>query len=113
MVALNIDTGATIATFSIGAHSDGAAFDPVRKLVFSSNGDGTLSVIKEVSPKRFISAETVQIKPSARTMSINPKTGRIYLVAADIISDSTTTVARHHAVYAPDSVKLLYLDPSP
>lgn len=112
LVVLNADTGATVATLPIGSHSDGAAFDPVRNLVFSSNGDGTLSVIKELSANRFVSAETVQTKPSARTMSINPKTGRIFLVAASVISEAAKTRAGHRAVYAPNSVKLLYLDPS-
>jgi YVTN family beta-propeller protein len=113
LVVLNIDTGAVVANLPIGTHSDGAAFDPVRKLVFSSNGDGTLSVIKELSADRFVLAETVQTEPSARTISIDPKTGRIFLVAAEVISDPTDTATRHHAVYAPGSVKLLYLDPSP
>jgi YVTN family beta-propeller protein len=113
LVVLNIDTGAVVATLPIGAHSDGAAFDPVRRLVFSSNGDGTLSVIKELSPDHFVSAETVRTKPSARTISIDPKTGRIFLVAADIISDPSNLATGHRVAYAPGSVKLLYLDPDP
>jgi YVTN family beta-propeller protein len=115
LVVVNLDTGATVATLPIGTHSDGAAFDPVRKLVFSSNGDGTLSVIKELSANRFVSAETVETKPGARTMSIDPKTGRIFLVAADSAPASATSTppGDRHPTYAPDSVKLLYVDPEP
>jgi YVTN family beta-propeller protein len=113
LVVLNIDTGGIVATLPIGAHSDGAAFDPVRKLVFSSNGDGTLSVIKELSADHFIAAQTVKTKASARTISIDPKTGRIFLVAADLISAPTTARTGHRPAYAPDSVKLLYVDPTP
>ena len=117
LVVVNLDTGATVATLPIGAHSDGAAFDPVRKLVLSSNGDGTLSVIKEVSPNTFVSAETVQTKPGARTISIDPKTGRIFLVTAETAptsTPSTTAATKHHQPsYAPESVKLLYVDPQP
>jgi YVTN family beta-propeller protein len=115
LVVLNLDTGATVATLPIGARSDGAAFDPVRKLVFSSNGDGTLSVIKEISADHFVSAETVQTKPGARTMSIDPKTGRIFLVSAESAPNSATSNAasQHRPTYAPDSVKLLYVDPQP
>jgi len=113
LVVLNIDTGATVATLPIGAHSDGAAFDPARKLVFSSNGDGSLSVIREVSADRFISAEMIKTKPGARTMSINPKTGRIFLVTADLASEPAGAAgAEQRAAYGPDSVKLLYVDPS-
>lgn len=113
LVVLNLDTGATVATLPIGARSDGAAFDPVRKLAFSSNGDGTLSVIKEISANHFVIAATVQTKPGARTMSIDPKTGRIFLVAAESIPTSqTSTTANHpHPTYVPGSVKLLYVDP--
>ena len=115
LVVLSLDTGATVATLPIGAHSDGAAFDPVRKLVFSSNGDGTLSVIKELSADRFVSSETVRTKPGARTMSIDLKTGRIFLVSAESAPDSATSTAasQHRPTYAPDSVKLLYIDPQP
>ncbi len=113
LVVMNIDTGAVIDTLPIGAHSDGAAFDPVRKLAFSSNGDGTLSVIKELSADHFVSAETVATKPGARTMSINPKTGRVFLVAADRFSEPAKSEGEHQAAYAPESVKLFYLDPSP
>jgi YVTN family beta-propeller protein len=113
LVVLNIDTGGIVATLPIGAHSDGAAFDPVRKLVFSSNGDGTLSVIKELPADHFITAETVKTKASARTISIDPKTGRIFLVAADLVSAPTTAGTGHRPAYAPDSVKLLYVDPTP
>jgi YVTN family beta-propeller protein len=115
LVVVNLDTGATVATLPIGAHSDGAAFDPARRLVFSSNGDGTLSVIKEVSPNQFVSAETVRTEPGARTMSIDPKTGRIFLVTAETaLHPATSTAANsHRPSYAPDSVKLLYVDPQP
>ncbi len=113
LIVLNVDIGAITATLPIGAHSDGAAFDPIRELVFSSNGDGTLSVIKELSADHFIPTETVQTKPGARTMSINPKTGRIFLVAADLVSDHpNSTRTGRRPVYASSSVKLLYLDPS-
>jgi len=115
MVVVNLDTGATVATLPIGAHSDGAAFDPVRKLAFSSNGEGTLSVIEELSANRFVSAETVQTKPGARTMSIDPKTGRIFLVTAESAASSTTVAAasHHRPNYVPNSVELLYVDPQP
>ena len=115
LVVLNLDTGATVATMPIGSHSDGAAFDPVRKLVFSANGDCTLSVIKELSADKFVSAGTVQTESGARTMSIDPKTGRIFLVAAESASNSAASTAtiHRHPTYVPKSVKLLYVDPQP
>ncbi len=113
MVVVNIDTGATVATLPIGANSDGAAFDPVRRLAFSSNGDGTLSVIKERSADDFVSAETVPTEHSARTISIDPKTGRLFLVAGDIVSSGVKDGTSQRPVYAAGSVRLLYVDPVP
>ena len=54
LVVVNADTGGTVATLPIGTRSDAAAFDPKRKLIFSSNGDGTLSVIEEKNANTFV-----------------------------------------------------------
>lgn len=114
MVVVDADTGANIATLPIGASSDGAAFDPVRKLVFSSNGDGTLSVVHEQDAHTFVVDQPVKTVPSARTMAIDPKTGRLFLVAADIAKTDppTSPGGRPHVTFVPGSVKLLYFDPA-
>jgi DNA-binding beta-propeller fold protein YncE len=109
LVVVNLDSGATVATVPIGSGTDAAAFDSVRKLIFSSNGhDGTLSVIREKSPDSFETIGTVKTAVSARTMDVDPVSGRIYLAAAD---QDKTTVAGKSIV--PGSLKLLFLDPSP
>src|SRR5208282_3301255 len=55
LVVVNTNTGATVATLPIGSRTDGAGFDPKRKLVFSSNGDGTLSIIAQKRPDSYVS----------------------------------------------------------
>jgi YVTN family beta-propeller protein len=114
MVVVDADNGANIATLPIGTSSDGAAFDPVRKLAFSSNGDGTLNVIHEQDARTFVSVETVKTPRSARTMAIDPATGRLFLVAADVekIDPPASTSGRPHVTYVANSLKLLYLDPA-
>jgi len=83
LVVVNADTGATVATLPIGRGTDAAAFDPTRKLIFSSNGmDGTLSVIREVDANTFVPVGTIKTALSARTMSVDPVSGRVFLVAA-------------------------------
>ena len=113
LVVVDADNGANIATLPIGSSSDGAAFDPTRKLIFSSNGDGTLSVIREKDAQTFVPADTIKTLPSARTMAIDPETGRLFLVAADIakIDPPATAGGRPHVSYVPNSLKLLYFDP--
>jgi len=113
LIVVDADNGANVATVPIGSSSDGAAFDPSRKLIFSSNGDGTLSVIQEKDAQTFVPADTIKTVPSARTMAIDPRTGRLFLVAADIakIEPPATPDGRPHVTYVPNSLKLLYFDP--
>jgi YVTN family beta-propeller protein len=113
LVVIDAENGANIATLPIGASSDGAAFDPVRKLIFSSNGDGTLNVIREQDAKTFMAVETVKTPPGARTIAIDPATGRLFLVTADVekINPPASSGGRARVTYVANSLKLFYLDP--
>jgi YVTN family beta-propeller protein len=113
MVVVDADSGSNVATLPIGSATDGAAFDPIRKLVFSSNGDGTLSVIQERDPQTFVVSDTIKTSPGAKTMTIDQATGRLFLVAAGVakIDPPEKAGGRPHIVYVPNSLKLLYLDP--
>src|SRR5712664_963891 len=84
MVAVvNADTGKVIATPAIGDGVDANAFDPETDYVFSSNGEGTLTVIHEDSPGKFTVVDNISTKKSARTMGFDVKTHNIFLPAAD------------------------------
>ena len=119
LVVVNFDTGATVATLPIGRGTDAAAFDPTHKLIFSSNGmDGTLTVIREVDANTFVPAGTVATALSARTMGIDPVSGRVFLAAADTTAPAMAAaraarMAGKHGLspFAPGSFKLLFLDP--
>jgi YVTN family beta-propeller protein len=112
LVVVNADDGSTVATVPIGSGTDGVAFDPKRKLIFSSNGrDGTLSVIQEINSQTFVPAATIKTAITGRTMDIDPQTGRLYIAAADIDPDAPKVNGRPKLV--PGSLKLLFLDPSP
>lgn len=110
LVVVNTDTGATVATLPIGSGTDAAAFDSKRKLIFSSNGrDGTLSVIQEKDANTFVPLGSVKTAVSARTMAVDPDTGRIFLAAGDMQPQADPN-ARPQAV--PGSLRLLFLDPA-
>ena len=116
LVVVNAETGAIVAQLPIGAGSDGAAFDPGRRRIFSSNGqDGTLSIIEERDAQTFIPLGEIRTAPLARTMSIDPATGRIYLVTADLDTaapaDPPGGAGPRRRQIVPGSVKLLFLDP--
>jgi DNA-binding beta-propeller fold protein YncE len=83
MVVMDADKGTVIATVDIGRGSDGCGFDPAKRLAYSSNGgSGTVTVIGETEPGKFQVVATVPTQASARTMTVDSKTHRLYLPAA-------------------------------
>jgi hypothetical protein len=114
LVVVNSDDGAVVATLPIGAGTDAAAFDPNRRLIFSSNREGTLSVIAEESAERYVALTPIQTEFGARTMALDPQSGRIFLVTADYTLNSNVpqSDARHRYSVKPGSVRLLFLDPT-
>ncbi len=83
MVILNADDGKIITTLPIGSGTDGAVFNPNTMEAFTSQGDGTLTVVKENSPTSFVVEQTVQTMVSAKTLTLDSKTGHILLIAAE------------------------------
>jgi DNA-binding beta-propeller fold protein YncE len=83
MAVLDADTGKVITTLPIGDHVDATAFDAATKLIFNSNGEGTISVIHEDSPDKYSLVETVKTAPRAKTMALDPKTHRLFLSTAE------------------------------
>lgn len=84
LMVVDTTTGRNVVKLTIGKGSDAVAFDPVRKRVFSSNGgDGTITVYQQVSPDRYVPLAPVPTVVSARTMSVDPKTGRLFVAGAD------------------------------
>jgi DNA-binding beta-propeller fold protein YncE len=82
-VVMNARDGKIITTLPIGTGVDGAGFMPETGEAFSSQGDGTLTVIKETSPTTFEVEQTVKTMPSAKTITIDSKTKRVLLIAAE------------------------------
>jgi DNA-binding beta-propeller fold protein YncE len=83
MVMIDALTGKYLANLPIGSGCDGVVFNPKTMEAFSSQGDGTLTVIKEKSPTDFEVEQTVTTTRGAKTCTLDPKTGKIYLIAAE------------------------------
>src|SRR5262249_14709953 len=116
MTIVNADSGQVVTSLPIGAGSDGAAFDPRRKLAFSSNNDGTVTVVREDSPDKFTAAGSITTQITGKNMTIDPVTGRLFVAVADI--DPKAVVAPGPGGRAgrprplPGSLKILFLDPN-
>jgi DNA-binding beta-propeller fold protein YncE len=82
LVVSDAEAGCAIAALPIGRGCDGVVFDPTRGLAISSNGEGTLTVIREASPSRFVVASTDSTERGARTSALDEKTGRVFTVTA-------------------------------
>jgi YVTN family beta-propeller protein len=109
MAVTDAVSGKQAAHATIGEHPDAAAYDAKRALVFSSNGEGTLSVVHQDSPDRYTVADTVQTQRGARTMALDEKTGKIYLAAADFGPAPAPTADQPHPrpAIVPDSFVIL------
>ena len=79
MVISDAETGKVISTVPIGGHVDACAYDPETHLIFSSNGEGSLSVVKEESPDKFTEVDNIKTVKGLRTMALDPTTHNIYL----------------------------------
>jgi YVTN family beta-propeller protein len=109
MDVMDARTGAVVASVPIGSGTDGAVFDAHRGLAFSSNRDGTLSVIAETAPGRFAALAPVKTQSGARTMTLDPDTGTLFTVASDVREDRAGQSGRSRVV--PGSARLLILRP--
>jgi YVTN family beta-propeller protein len=83
MAVMDADNGHVVATPPIGEGVDANRFDPSTGNAFSSNGEGTLTVIHEVTPDSFVVVANVPTKRGARTMTLDERTGHLYTVTAD------------------------------
>ncbi|MGD0999886.1 MAG: hypothetical protein ABSA67_04225 [Candidatus Brocadiia bacterium] len=82
-VVLSAVDGKILATLPIGNGTDGGGFNPATMEAFSSQGDGTLTIIKEKSPTSFEVEQNVQTKPRAKTCTLDTKNNRIILIAVE------------------------------
>jgi DNA-binding beta-propeller fold protein YncE len=83
MAVMNAENGKVITTLPIGQGVDANGFDPGTGLAFSSNGDGTLTVVKEDKPDKYKVVENIKTQRGARTMALDLKTHNVLLPVAD------------------------------
>lgn len=82
MVVINACNRKVISSLPTGDESDGVGFNNQLKIAYSSNGDGTLTIVKEVSADSFMVAENLATSRGARTITVDQQTHEIYLPSA-------------------------------
>jgi YVTN family beta-propeller protein len=83
MIVVNAETGKVITTLPIGDRCDGVAFDPGLKRAYSSNGEGTITVVQESKNDSFKVLETITTQNGARTITLDKTSHRLYLPTAE------------------------------
>ena len=107
MAVLDAETGKQLASPAIGDGPDAAGFDEKNQLAFSSNGEGTLSVVDAAHGYKTI--ETLTTQPGARTMAYDAGSDRVYLVTAQLGPRPAATAAVPHPrpSIVPDSFTVI------
>ena len=105
LVVVDSENGKVIASLPIGAGVDAVAFDPDTQNAFSSNGDGTVTIVHEDDPATFKVTQTLETASGARTCTLDTKTHRLWLVTAETQPAPNDTVEqnRQHRVIVPGS----------
>jgi YVTN family beta-propeller protein len=108
MAVVDANSGKTIANPAIGDGPDAARYDSVRKLAFSSNGGGTLTII-DAGKDGYPVLQNLATQRGARTMTLDEATGRIYLATAAFGERPAPTAAnpRPRPAIVPGSFTIL------
>ena len=99
LTVLNLNTGEVIATVPIGMHCDGVTFLPAQHEIFTSNGEGTITVIHQDAPDKYVKTQSVITKRGARTIGCSYADRTIYVTTAEY-----NEVKKE---YKPDSFQLI------
>ena len=109
MAVVDAATGKVVTTVPIGEGVDANGFDPALALAYSSNGDGTLTVVHEDAPDKYTVIANVPTRPRARTMAVDEKTHRVFLATAEFGPPPSPTAEqpRPRPPMVPDTFTIL------
>jgi DNA-binding beta-propeller fold protein YncE len=104
-------TGGVVATLPIGERVDAVAFDVAGKSIFASNGDGSISAIRQKNANVYESVGNIQTQKSAKTMALDPKSRRLFLSAAEMQASSASKAQTQRPKPKPGTFAVLVVEP--
>lgn len=107
LVVVDAENMKVVTKVPIGDGADGAAFDDDHKLIFTSNGEGTITVVKEISKNEYKVVETIKTKRGARTITIDQTTHTLYLPTVDYEPVAAGSPANTRPRVVPGSFQVL------
>jgi len=113
MIIIDALKGNVISTLPIGDRVDGVAFDPVKNYAYSSNGEGTMTVVSEENKDTFKVIENVVTQKGARTITVDKKTHHIFMPTAEFeaAQEPTNENPRPRPSIVPNSFVILDFEP--
>jgi DNA-binding beta-propeller fold protein YncE len=95
LVVVDADSGKNVQKLTIGNHVDAVTFNKQKKLVFTSNGEGNISVIRQESADKYSSYENVPTAQGTKTLALDPDKHRLYTVA-NVLSPESPAKGTFH-----------------
>ncbi len=83
MVILSAEDGKIFTSLPLAGASDGAVFNPSTMEVFSTHGNGTLTVVKEKIPSNFEVEQNLDTMNGARTITFDAKTNHLFTMSQE------------------------------
>ena len=111
MIVTDADTGKRIAEVPVGVEPDAAIYDVERKLVFASNCDGTLTVVKQDDPDHYTVLQNVKTEREARTMALNPISHKLFLPSEQILPGSKPPDPGNLPEFMPGTFHMMIVAP--
>jgi DNA-binding beta-propeller fold protein YncE len=113
MVVVDAVDGHVVTNLPIGDGCDGVKFDPILKRAYSSNGEGSMTVVQETDKDNFKVLETIKTVPGARTLALDPRTHHIYTPSAEFNPAPAATAdnPRPRSTPKPDSFFVMDIAP--
>jgi len=111
MIVTDADSGKQIARIPVGVEPDAAVYDAERKLVFASNCDGTLTVVKQESPDKYTVLQNVKTEREARTMALDPVSKKLYLPVEEVKPGQKPWGPGNLPEFTPGTFRMLVVSP--
>ena len=92
MSVVDLRSGKLITTLPIGGGVDAVAYDASTQLIFCSNGEGNVTIIKQQTPDNYSVVQTLETQPRARTMALDLQTHKLYLSVAKFEGNSRKVI---------------------
>lgn len=108
MMVLDAENGKVLARLPIGDRCDGVAFDPGSRRAYSSNGEGTITVVQQESKDGYKVLENIPTQRGARTIAVDKRNGKLYLSTAEY--GSPAAGSRQRPAPKPNSFAVLEIE---